>query len=245
MGARSNFNCSADFVGSDPRHAVKTVLVTGATGGLGREFCNHYAAAGWSVIATCLNPSLFFNDYPKQIVVRKLDISDSQSVFEFSKSLGWNPIDLIINTVGKAAPYETHDDWLRLVGINAFSPYTFVATMMPCLERTKGKAVFLSSNSGSIGLRGKLPHHVNGGNFAYRASKAALNALAASLAFDAKPKGVTVLCLHPGFVKTKLGGPDADIEPSESVAGMVKVVGEKSLRSTGRFFDYKGKELSW
>jgi len=102
-----------------------------------------------------------------------------------------------------------------------------------------GKIAYLSSRMGSIGAM------TNAGSALYRASKAALNAVAKAVALELAPRGVVTIALHPGWVRTDMGGAGADIEPEASVAGMRAVIERSGQRENGRFFDYSGKEVPW
>ena len=98
---------------------------------------------------------------------------------------------------------------------------------------------FVSSQMGSIA------NNTDGGLYVYRSSKAALNAVVKSLAIDLKPRGITAVALHPGWVRTDMGGAGADIAPSTSIAGMIKVLGALKRADSGKLIDYRGKTLPW
>ena len=105
--------------------------------------------------------------------------------------------------------------------------------------------VFISSRSGSIAERGSLPHHQRGGSYIYRSSKAALNAVAKSLAFDLAPMGIGVLILHPGWVNSDAGDPEALLDVETSVTSMRKVIGGFAPAQTGSFLNYDGEIIPW
>jgi NAD(P)-dependent dehydrogenase (short-subunit alcohol dehydrogenase family) len=101
------------------------------------------------------------------------------------------------------------------------------------------KIVTITSRMGSIA------DNESGGAYPYRSSKAALNAVMRSLAADLKPRGVTVVVFHPGWVRTDMGGPSAPIEPERSVESMIKVVSRIKLSDSGKFLNYDGAKLAW
>jgi NAD(P)-dependent dehydrogenase (short-subunit alcohol dehydrogenase family) len=109
----------------------------------------------------------------------------------------------------------------------------------PALLKSKGKFVFISSRMGSIGLMASAVAPT------YRASKAALNAVVKATSIEYGPQGVTAFVMHPGWVKTDMGGADADIEPVVSISGMRKVIASATPESNGKFFNYDGAELAW
>ena len=92
---------------------------------------------------------------------------------------------------------------------------------------------------------GSISDNVSGGAYPYRSSKAAVNAAMKSLAVDLRPRGVTVNVLHPGWVKTDMGGPTASLEPKDSVSRMIKSIENLELSDSGKFLNYDGKELAW
>jgi NAD(P)-dependent dehydrogenase (short-subunit alcohol dehydrogenase family) len=94
-------------------------------------------------------------------------------------------------------------------------------------------------------IMGSMERNDAGGAYIYRSSKAAANAVMKSLAIDVQPRDITVVVLHPGWVRTDMGGPGADIDPSESVAGMRRVIGGLSTADNGRFLNYDGASLPW
>ena len=92
---------------------------------------------------------------------------------------------------------------------------------------------------------GSIGDNTSGGMYIYRSSKAGLNQLVKSLSVDLKSQGITVVSLHPGWVKTDMGGPNAPVSIDESIEGMMKVIDTTNIRDTGRFLNYDGKELPW
>jgi NAD(P)-dependent dehydrogenase (short-subunit alcohol dehydrogenase family) len=156
-------------------------------------------------------------------------------------------IDVLINNAG------VYDDnrnnsfgqldytvWTRTLLINAQAPVKMAEAFLPHLQRSKLKRlVSISSQMASIADNG------SGGSILYRTSKAALNAAMKSLSIDLKDLGIGVFVLHPGWVKTDMGGPNAVIDAELSVAGMRKVIAESSLQQSGGFLKYDGSVLPW
>jgi len=129
------------------------------------------------------------------------------------------------------------DEWRQVMTVNALGPL-LAARILGERVRQGGKVAALSSRMGSIAENG-------GGYWSYRMSKAALNMGLSCLAIELKPRDVAVVSLHPGWVKTDMGGEQAPLSPQESVAGMRKVIDGLDMHSTGSFFDYSGKRLPW
>src|SRR5439155_18995660 len=140
------------------------------------------------------------------------------------------------------------ESWLEVFRTNTIAPLKITEALIENVRSSQRKMiVFISSSAGSISERGQLPHHKPGGSYIYRTSKAALNAAAKSLAFDLKTEteGVSVLVLHPGWVRTDSGGTSADLEVAHSVKCMREVIASFSLPESGAFKDYAGRGIGW
>ena len=228
---------------------MPTVLVTGANRGLGREFVRQYLAEGWRVIATCRAP-----DKAKELkamtsanlAVKALDVTSADAIAALAQALRSEPIDLLINNAGvagrEAGEFGRIDAriYSSTMFTNSVAPVLLAQALLPHLERGQGKTIAnISSQLGSIA------RNQTGGRYAYRSSKAALNAAMKSLAIDLEPRGIAVVVLHPGWVRTDMGGAGADIAPDVSVAGMRKVIAGLTPQKSGHFFNYDGSEIPW
>ena len=227
---------------------MPTCLITGANRGLGLEFARQYAAEGWKVIATCRRPALAaaLAALEGEIEVHPLDVTDFARVEELAKKLNGVPIDLLINGAGiygpRVVPYGSVDyaAWFEVLRVDTMAPLKVSAVFSENVAKSKLKRIVaVSSNMGSIG------DNTSGGSYVYRSAKAALNAVMKSLAIDLKQKQIAVAALHPGWVRTDMGGPGAKIETFESVAGMREVIDGLNLENSGRFINYDGTDLSW
>jgi NAD(P)-dependent dehydrogenase (short-subunit alcohol dehydrogenase family) len=221
---------------------MPTVLITGASRGLGREFARQYEAGGWRVIATCRDPS----KYDLEGEVYPLDVADPDSVAALHKELAGEDIDLLINNAGVYGPrgldfgnldYGAWEDVLRT---NVLGPMRVAEAFAHHLSQSEKKTmVFISSKVASIA------DNTSGGSYIYRSSKTALNMAVKSLSLDLSDKGVICLLLHPGWVRTDMGGPSGLIDAATSVAGMREVIDRAGAAESGRFFNYDGSELPW
>jgi NAD(P)-dependent dehydrogenase (short-subunit alcohol dehydrogenase family) len=156
------------------------------------------------------------------------------------------PIDLLINSAGiygpRVVPYGSVDyaAWAEVFRVDTMAPLKISAVFSKNVEKSKLKRIVaITSNMGSIG------DNTTGGSYIYRSAKAALNAVMKSLAIDLKQKQIAVAVLHPGWVRTDMGGPGAKIEAFESVAGMREIIDGLGLENSGRFVNYDGTDLSW
>ncbi|QED26916.1 SDR family oxidoreductase [Microvenator marinus] len=224
-------------------------LVTGANRGLGLEFTKQLLEAGHQVIATSRNPSEASDLRALEsasLRLMALDISKPESVDAFAKALNDEAIDVLINNAGHYSRVSVGFDHLNFDGVlhdfavNGIGTLRVTQALLPNLRRGNAKKIAnISSKMGSI------TDNTSGGSYAYRMSKAAVNMATRSLANDLRSEGFTVLTFHPGWVQTDMGGPNALIEPPESIAGMLKVVDNAGLEQSGRFWDYRGQELPW
>jgi NAD(P)-dependent dehydrogenase (short-subunit alcohol dehydrogenase family) len=228
---------------------MRNVLITGASRGLGLEFVRQYRAEGWSVIACCRQPKAARALADSGAEVVKLDVTDARDVTALSKRLAATPIDVFICNAGVTGARNpvltgtTQADFDAVMHTNVLGPMWLSAALADRVAAGSGgqggKIAYLSSRMGSIGAM------ANAGSALYRASKAALNAVAKAVALELAPRGVVAIALHPGWVRTDMGGAGADIEPEASVAGMRDVIERSVARDSGRFFDYTGKEVPW
>ena len=218
---------------------MPTVLITGANRGIGLEFARQYAAAGWTVVATARQASPELSELGVRI--ESLDQSDPEAVASFGSKVA-ETLDLFIANAGTNHPMSPDSakdvrEWQMMMMINAIAPYQLGKALLPNMSEQE-KMIAISSGMASIGDNG-------GGWVPYRTSKAALNMAWSSLALEARKHGVTVVALSPGWVKTRMGGPNAKITAEQSVRGMRKVFDAAGPKESGKFFDYTGKEYAW
>jgi len=227
---------------------MATVLITGASRGLGLEFCKQYAAEGWQVLACCRNPKKATDLAAiAQVRVFPLDVSDFSQIDNLAKQLQDTALDVLINNAGVYgdSPRQGFGQldymaWTRTLTVNTQAPVKMAEAFLPHIKRGDHKMlVSISSQMGSIADNG------SGGSILYRTSKAALNAAMKSVAIDLVDQRVGVLVFHPGWVKTDMGGPNALIDAQESVAGMRDVIARFTLRQSGSFLKYDGSSLPW
>lgn len=225
---------------------MPTVLVTGAGRGLGLELAKQYAADGWRVIATVRDPKKAgaLQALGDAVAVHRLDVRDFKATAELGRELAREAIDVVIANAGISPGHNVsiaaidEDAWLDTFAVNSVAPMALAGAFLPALKRgSEKKLIAISSRMGSIG------ENTAGGSYPYRASKAALNAAWHSLANDHRE--VIAVVLHPGWVRTDMGGSGAPVGPKESIAGMRRVIAKLKPSDSGRFFDFEGKELPW
>ncbi len=230
-----------------------SVLVTGSNRGLGLEWVRRYADDGWRVYATCRQPEAaqalteLARSCPR-ISVHRLDVTAPDQIADLAAVLGEAPLDRLINNAGVYFERWGRDRlgtidyaaWLETLDVNILGAFRVTEALLPNLKRAAGaRVVNISSHMGSIA-------DINVPNdYAYRSSKAALNAASRGLAHELAAFGIGLLILHPGWVRTRMGGEDAPLSAAESVAGMQALVERYTPAMAGRFFRYDGTELPW
>ncbi|WP_230467151.1 SDR family oxidoreductase [Lujinxingia vulgaris] len=229
-----------------------TYLVTGANRGIGLEFTRELLKRGESVVATARNPEsaedlkTLQNEYGEHLAIFALDIADVASMEDFAKELGDRAIDVLINNAGilercgalGEIDYEVIE---RSFQVNTIGTLRLTELLLPALRRAKdgAKIVNLSSKMGSIA------ENSSGGSYAYRASKAALNMVTRSLALDLADEGIIAFVVHPGWVQTRMGGPNALIDTETSVTSLLDVIDKADASTSGSFQEWNGNTIAW
>jgi NAD(P)-dependent dehydrogenase (short-subunit alcohol dehydrogenase family) len=220
---------------------MPTVLVTGANRGLGLAFVQSYAADGWRVVATCRDPvhARALGNVAGEVDMQPMDVTDDAQIAGLARTLQDRSIDVLINNAGVGGDDETHG-WLRTFAVNSIGPLRVAEAFLPHLERG-GRKVIASLTSGM----GSIADNESGGSYAYRSSKAALNAAMKSLSIDLAPRGFAVIVLNPGWVKTDMGGPGGISTPAESIARLRRIIDKAGPAENGKFLNHDGKEYPW
>ncbi|MGB1666521.1 MAG: SDR family oxidoreductase [Pseudohongiellaceae bacterium] len=230
---------------------MATVLITGTNRGLGLEFVKHFLKQGDQVIATCRDSSqapelLALDETNTSLSLMDLDVSDEQSMASFASALGDTAIDIFINNAGVYGPRDANfgkvrsADWESVLKVNAISPLLLTQQIISNLRSGHArKLVYVTSKMGSI------DDNRGGGSYIYRSSKTALNSVVRSLSVDLREEGFSVALLHPGWVRTDMGGPNGLIDVATSVSGMMSVIEGLSPTGSGQFFNYDGSIIPW
>jgi NAD(P)-dependent dehydrogenase (short-subunit alcohol dehydrogenase family) len=228
----------------------KTILITGANRGIGLEFVRQYSNKNTHIIATVRNhqdiDELTNLSKEYSIDINCLDLEDKQQINQFTNKLANKTIDIFINNAAYYGPKGLklgeidEQEWQRVFYINSIAPLLLAQALTHNIKLGRDKKlIFISSKMASIS------DNQSGGSYLYRSSKAALNSVVKSLAIDLKKHGIKTLCLHPGWVKTRMGGPNALISSSESVDKMRKVIENLTNSQSGQFINFDGKPISW
>ncbi|MGE6991953.1 SDR family oxidoreductase [Pseudomonas sp. NPDC047961] len=224
----------------------KTVLVIGASRGLGLGLAKQFSSEGWQVIATVRNSQQAdaLSQIPR-VSVETLDMNDAASVDALAKRLEGTQLDVLFVNAGIAGPQDkpatqaTEAEVGQLFFTNAVAPLRLAEKLRPAVNPERGVIVFMSSILGSVGTGPGM------GMSLYGASKAALNHMTRTFVSELGETGLTVLSMHPGWVKTDMGGDQAPLDVQTSTRGMVEQVTLALGRGGHHYLDYKGDQLPW
>lgn len=222
-----------------------TVLITGANRGIGLEYARQFAAKGYKVIGTARDPADAKELAAVAGRVEPLDVTDAASVAALAARLNGVAIDILVNNAGMFDRKDVSVDRVDFVmmeqtfAVNTLGPLRVTQALLPNLRAGKRRTIVnMSSQLGSI-------EQSNGDWYAYRASKAALNQITRTLSAELASDGFTVVVLHPGWVRTDMGGAGATYTPQESVRGLITVIDKLGPADNGRFYDFKGNPIPW
>ncbi len=228
---------------------METVLITGANRGLGLCLVQKFADSGWQVFATERARSATPPVQASNVHWLTLDVRDAASVALAAQELEQrcSGLDVLLNNAA-INPQSEYDALLGELDfaaiqltfdVNALGPLRVIQSLLPLLLRGQRKLVLnISSEAGS------LRHSWRDRSYGYCMSKAALNMQTTILDRALKPRGFNVLALHPGWMRTDMGGPNAHLDPMESAEGIYQVV-ESAGENTPRFLQHDGKEFPW
>ena len=209
---------------------MPTALITGVSRGLGKELARQYAEDGWEVIGTTR---------------RELEMTDTKQIGSFAKGLKGKPIDLLFCNAGisgkrgMAVGSFDFDSWEEVLRVNLLGPAALAEALLDNVAASGHKTIaMMSSRLGSIS-------ESSGMTLPYSTSKAALNMLVKGLAATLAGRGIIVVALSPGWVRTDMGGAGAPLAPEVSVRGLRNVIQKLKRSDSGKFFSHDGSEIPW
>jgi NAD(P)-dependent dehydrogenase (short-subunit alcohol dehydrogenase family) len=225
---------------------MPSALVLGASRGIGFEFTRQYRDSGWRVHATYRSEEhrLRLRDLGAHPL--KLDVGSVEDMAGLAWQLDGERFDVVVMNAGVFGPRDSStqkppDDisFDLVMRTNVLAAMRLIPVVLPCLSPQRGTMALISSRMGSISEAS------NSYGLLYRVSKASVNMLARLAHVDYHATGVRVLALHPGWVRTDMGGPNADVDVETSVKGLRRVISEPLAYPSGQFFDYRGTSLEW
>jgi NAD(P)-dependent dehydrogenase (short-subunit alcohol dehydrogenase family) len=230
---------------------MTTILITGPNRGIGLEFVRQYAREGATIIACCREPGnakdlrAVETALGGKVRVMALDVSKSDSIVALARDLKGTAIDIVINNAGISGPRQQGSDkidpegWLETFRVNSVGPMLVAQAFHENLRKGRDKKLIAITS-----MMGSTENH-GGGQYAYRSSKAALNNAMRGLSREWAQDGIAVGILHPGWVRTDMGGKNAAVATQDSVSGLRKQIANLNLQSSGRYVDYSGASLAW
>jgi len=228
-----------------------STLITGANRGLGLEFTRQYLADGWRVYAACRDPASAselcrLTEGSDKLRLLAMDVTDQASINAAVVELDDQAIDLLLNNAGIIGPRGQtignidYEAWAEVFAVNTMGPMRVSEAFVEHVARSDRKLIVtLTSGVGS------LADNTSGGSIVYRSSKAAVNMVMRSLAIDLAPRGITCVVVNPGWVRTEMGGPNASLEPSESISRLRRLIATLGPEQSGKFFNHTGHEYPW
>ena len=231
------------YLGMSLVSAMKSALVTGANRGIGLELTKQLLESGFNVHATfrsakggleaITNPNLS---------IHQMDVRDKDEIKKVIDSI--NSLDLLINNAGVAdgrwqSISEIDMEYaLEVLNINSVSPV--LVTQQALAKLTEGSKIVMMSS-----LMGSISDCRSGRSYAYRASKTALNMFSMAMKNELDSLGISLVIMHPGWVETDMGGPNAPLSTAESVSGIMQRIEEQDMSMSGRYVEFDGSPIEW
>lgn len=224
-----------------------TILITGTNRGIGLEMARQALAKGWTVYGSArgevTDPDAHICHHPN-FHDQVFDVTDHDAVRAAAAGID-APIDILINNAGVIGPKRQStldmdfDGFAETLAVNTLAPLAVAQAFLPQLKQSPNPRILtISSQMGRMS-------YAKSDQIAYRASKAAVNKVMQGLATDLKPMGVAVALVHPGWVRTDMGGAGADIDTSESASGILTLAEALTLEGTGQFYNWDGSIAEW
>jgi len=230
---------------------MNTILITGVGRGIGFQLVKEFLDRDYRVIGTVRDEAAqtrvtqLAAELGKTIETHIVELSEQASVDRLKDALDDCTVDILINNAGvRGGSEDTYseldlDDWLTVLQINTLSPMRVTQALMANLSKSnQPKIVTISSAMGSLARE-------RSDSIAYRSSKAALNKAMQCLAVELKPQKIGVYLMHPGWVRTDMGGPNGDISVEQSASGLAATLINFDMADSGQFWNYDGERLAW
>lgn len=231
---------------------MATTLITGAARGLGYELARQFAEQGYRVLATCRDPERAdklngaAREHGDRLTVHRMNVGDTASVKACAKAIGGEPIDILINNAGVWGGLDTqvlanmdYDNWAHELNTMLMGPFRVIQAFLPnVLASDQRKIVAITSQTAAH----SYDHEIG---YAYGSAKAGLNRVMTALARELEPQGVTIALIHPGWIRTEMAGPVADLDPPEAAAINLALIERLTPEDNGKFLKWTGEVHPW
>ena len=231
---------------------MPSLFITGTNRGIGLELVRQYLLEGWTVYATARQPETaealqqLATNYPDLLTIYALDVSNQTQRQHIAETLKGIPLDMLINNAGVYGQSDAYfgntdeEQWLDALRINTIAPMKIMELLADNIALGEKKIMAsMSSKMGSMDDNG------SGGSYVYRSTKAALNAIMVSAARDLKSAGIASVILHPGWVRTDMGGENGEINVQQSAQKLRVILASVQLENSGDFYDIDGSIIPW
>ena len=235
---------------------METFLVTGANHGLGLEFVRELATRPDAVAIAAIHSNAsadlltLRSQYPDRIIVLRMDVGDQDSILVAAAEVSAKipQLDVLINNAAVQSPvhegsFETvsREQLMEVFQVNAVGPLLIVRAFLELLKKSpRPRIINISSERGSMAWQAG-----HGGYYSYSMSKAGLNMLTRLLAVDLRPFNITAITVHPGWMRTKMGGENAALSPAESARGILELTDSLTPEQNGGFYKWNGETHPW
>lgn len=226
---------------------MTSLFVTGCGRGIGLELVHQAIELGWDVAGSVRDrwtAEMLRERFPGRIEVLLFDVTDAKAVEAAAAGFD-GPVDILINNAGIIGPERQStldmdfDGFAETLAVNTIAPLRVTQAFLPHLRKSGNPRILTISSA-----MGRMSY-ANSDRIAYRASKAAVNKVMQGLATDLRGEGIAVRILHPGWVRTDMGGAGADISPQESAAGILDIARATTIADTGTFVNWDGTAVPW
>ena len=231
---------------------MPSVLVTGASRGLGLEIVRYYLNQEWTVHACCRRPDSadelrrLCNQSNGLITIHELDVAQAKSILTLGANLAESSLDVLINnagvSIGRADKFGSlnYSNWIKMLNVNMLGPSAVSEALLKNVEKSVRKLiVFVSSDLASLsGHDGRTLYY-------YRTSKVGLNMLMRTMSFELQDRAITLFSYHPGWIRTDMGGDKAPVDPKESAISLARLVESAGISISGQYFNWKGENIDW
>lgn len=220
------------------------VIITGASRGIGLELTRQALMRDHHVLAIARKPLdsvdlMELKENYSKLEILSLDLSVNDAGAQILNAVkSWPCLDVIINNAGIYLEDDSQENFEKSFLINSIKPLFITKSLLPKLKDSR-RPLNLAISS----MMGSITDNHSGGSYSYRSSKCALNMIYRCLSID--ESWLISLVVHPGWVKTRMGGDSAPLEPKESAEGIWKIVETASLAQSGSFLQYQGMTLPW